>query len=128
VKNKKILVVDDDSTVRELLRLLLEADDVGVIIEGSNGLEALEKASNEKPDLILLDIMMPEVSGLETLRRLKTSSTTANIPVIMLSAKGDRATLQQAKASGALLHIIKPFFPRKLTEKVKEVLKEIKED
>jgi len=124
VKVKKILIVDDDNTVRELLRLLLETDDVGIIIEGANGREALEKANEEKPDLILLDIMMPEVSGLETLRRLKSSPETAKIPVIMLTAKGDPKTLQQAMAAGALFHITKPFFPKKLTERVKKVLRE----
>ncbi|MFQ5580202.1 MAG: response regulator [Nitrospiria bacterium] len=122
MKDKKILIVDDDSTVRELLRLLLETEDVGVIIEGSNGLEALEKAANENPDLILLDIMMPKFSGLETLRRLKASPETAKIPVIMLTAKGDPVSLQQAKELGALLHIRKPFFPKKLTSSIKEVL------
>lgn len=122
MKDKKVLIVDDDASVRELIRLLLETQDVGVIIEGSNGLEALEKATVEKPDLILLDVMMPEMSGLEAIRQLKADPTTAKIPIIMLTARGDQFTLDQVKAAGALLHLTKPFFPGILAERVKEAL------
>ncbi len=79
------------------VRLLLEKDDVGDIIECPDGIDVLEKAVDVKPDLILMDIMMPKVGGLEAFRCLKASPITAEIPVIMRTAKGDQGLLQQAK-------------------------------
>jgi CheY-like chemotaxis protein len=122
MKNKKVLIVDDDTSVRGLLRILLEVDGVGVVIEASNGLVALEKASSEKPDLILLDVMMPLMSGIEVLHRLKGEPTTAKIPVIMLTAMRNQIILEQAKAAGALFLLTKPLSPGKLSAKIREAL------
>lgn len=119
--NKKILIVDDDPSVRQLIRVALREFEV---IEGSNGFEALEKVISEKPDLILLDVMMPKMNGFEVIRRLKADPNTERIPIILLTARGDRSTLERSQQEGVTTYVMKPFSPRSLAEKVKEIMGE----
>jgi len=119
VKGKKVLIVDDDPLLRKLIRVTLRAYEV---IEGSNGIEALEKVASEKPGLILLDVMMPKMNGFEVIRRLKVDPTTAEIPIVLLTARGDRDTLEQGEAAGVIAYITKPFSPRVLAERVAEIM------
>jgi len=122
----KILVVDDEENIRKLVKynLLLDGHDVVVAVDGKEG---LEKAVSENPDLILLDIMMPEIDGLEVCSRLKKNPDTRNIPVFMLSAKGQMQDLEDAFAVGADNYITKPFDVSKLSETIEFKLKNLKE-
>ncbi len=122
----KILVVDDEENIRKLVNynLLLDGYDVAMAVDGKEG---LEKAISEKPDLILLDIMMPEIDGLEVCSRLKKNPETRDIPVFMLSAKGQMQDLEDAFAVGADNYITKPFDVSKLSEIIEFKLKKLKE-
>lgn len=120
---KKILIVDDQIEVRELVQVTLEIGDYQ-ILTAENGQQALEIAHIEHPDIILMDIMMPgsEVDGLEACRRLKANSTTADIPIVMLSAKGQEGDIENGKIAGADDYFTKPFSPIALIEKVESVI------
>jgi DNA-binding response OmpR family regulator len=94
------------------------------MLEASDGLVALEIAEREQPDLILLDVMMPIMDGYETCRRLKANPATADIPVLMLSAKSQKAEQSIGLAAGACDYICKPFTPKDLVAQVRGVLGE----
>ena len=104
---KKILVVDDDPEILELTKKGLEANGYKAIL-ALDGVEGLNKAMEEKPDLILLDIIMPNKDGFEMLRELKANAFTRDIPVIMLSAKGETDFLLKGEKFGAVDYFIKP--------------------
>lgn len=120
---KKILIVDDQIEVRELVQVTLEIGDYQ-ILTAENGQQALEIAHTEHPDIILMDIMMPgsEIDGLEACRRLKANSTTADITIVMLSAKGQEGDIENGKSAGADDYFSKPFSPIALIEKVESVI------
>jgi len=118
---KTILIVDDDDSVRELIRVVLKAYEV---VECCNGLEALEKVGAVKPDLILLDVMMPKMNGFEVIRELKANPETEAIPILLLTARGDRSTLNRSQEEGAVAYFTKPFSPKALALKVDSVLAE----
>jgi two-component system, OmpR family, alkaline phosphatase synthesis response regulator PhoP len=122
----KILVVDDEENIRKLVNynLLLDGYDVVMAVDGKEG---LEKAVSEKPDLILLDIMMPEIDGLEVCSRLKKNPETRHIPIFMLSAKGQMQDLEDAFEVGADNYITKPFDVSKLSEIIMFKLNKLKE-
>jgi two-component system phosphate regulon response regulator PhoB len=122
---KKILIVDDQVEVRELVQVTLEVGDYQ-ILTAENGQQAIDIAEREHPDIILLDIMMPgsKVDGLEACRRLKSDSKTADITIVMLSAKGQSGDLEAGKAAGADDYFTKPFSPIALIDKVEEVMKD----
>jgi len=122
---KKILIVDDQIEVRELVEVTLEIGDYQ-ILSAENGQQAIEIAQAEHPDIILLDIMMPgsDVDGLEACRRLKADPATADITIVMLSAKGQESDLAAGKAAGANDYFTKPFSPIALIEKVEQVMGE----
>jgi CheY-like chemotaxis protein len=105
---KKVLVVDDEQSVRDFFQLMLPAEGLGVLL-ASNGAEALLKARNECPDLILLDWMMPLMDGLTTLKMLKSNEMTCHIPVVMLTAKTQTHDFTEASVEGADAYITKPF-------------------
>ena len=119
--NEKILLVDDEPDFVETLQFFLEANEYQVVT-ATNGEEALEKAIEEEPDLILLDIMMPKMNGLVACRKLKNSKNTISIPIIMVTAKGNREDVAQAARAGANSYIMKPFNLIKLVDKIQEVL------
>ncbi len=116
----KVLVVDDERDVVELIKFLLERDNHRVV-EAFNGREALEKAFAELPDLIVLDIMMPEMDGYTVNARLTENEATRRIPVIILTAKGQMRDVFEM-ASNVAFYMEKPFDPKHLREKIHEVL------
>ncbi len=118
----KILVVDDELAIRDMLTMALEAAGYSIIqAESAQGAHAF--IIDQKPDLILLDWMMPETSGLELLRRLKKNELTEKIPVVMLTAKTEEGDTIAGLESGTDDYIIKPFSPRELVSRVKAVLR-----
>lgn len=120
--NYKILVVDDEEMNLKLIETLLKT--WGYSYETArNGLEALEKAHADPPDLILLDIMMPKMDGYETCRKLKEDSATKNIPVVMLTALADRESRLKGLEAGAIDFISKPFDYTELMARVKNLLR-----
>lgn len=116
----KVLVVDDERQIRDLLQTSLSEEGYEVIV-GSNGEEAIELAKRKNPQVILLDIEMPGVDGIETGKRLKAEEKTRHIPVIMLTALGDRDI--EAYLEGAADVVNKPFDITELTFRVKSLLR-----
>ncbi len=121
----QILVVDDEASIRELLAFNLKKN--GYSVEtAADGREALEKAP--KADLVLLDIMLPEIDGLEVCRRLKSSPQTNGIPIIMLTAKAEEIDRVLGLEMGADDYVVKPFSMRELIARVKAVLRRSHQD
>jgi len=118
---KKILIADDRPEVVELVRVTLEGEDYQ-IIDASDGKEALDKIRGEKPDLVLLDVMMPEMDGFEVLSKLKKDPEAKEIPIIMLTAKGQGVDKEKGRQVGASGYITKPFSPSALLNKIEEIL------
>jgi DNA-binding response OmpR family regulator len=118
----KIMVVDEDADLVRLIQFRLETDGFEVVSCG-DGAAAMKLAEEEHPDLILLDIMMPVMDGMEALRQIKGHRTTGRIPIIMLTAKTDSSSVDAARAMGVAEYIMKPFDPEKLVSKVRKVLK-----
>jgi two-component system KDP operon response regulator KdpE len=114
-----ILVVDDEPRMTRFIRMNLELEGYHVI-EAHNGIEALEKARMELPDLIILDVMMPELDGFETLRMLREIS---NVPVIMLTVRNEEEDKVRGLELGADDYVTKPFSARELASRVKAVLR-----
>ncbi|MFN2506419.1 MAG: response regulator transcription factor [Acidimicrobiales bacterium] len=117
----KVLVIDDDPVILELLRVNFEIEGFDVVSAG-DGREGLEKALSEQPDVILSDIMMPRLDGLQLLSELKRGPRTRNFPVILLSAKAQNAEVQQGLDLGADDYVTKPFDPLELIDRVNAVL------
>lgn len=118
----KILVVDDEASIREMVRFTLELDGHSCL-EASSAQEALPIIVDSRPDLILLDWMMPNVSGLELLRRLRRDDQTREIPVVMLTAKTEENSAVNALDAGADDYIIKPFRGKELVSRIKAILR-----
>ena len=118
-----VLVVDDEADIRELVRLNLELDGHSVIL-ATNGLEALEYAVGEHPDAVILDVMMPEMDGWETLSQMKSSidPVIAHIPVIMLTARADDLDRIRGTIEGAIRYLTKPFSPTELRDEISAAL------
>jgi len=115
----KIMIVDDEKDVVELLSFLLKKDGYEVV-SAYNGREALERVEAEKPDLMLLDIMMPEVDGYTVYTKMAENEATRNIKIMILTAKGQMRDVF-AMATNVAAYIEKPFDPKILREKVKKV-------
>ncbi len=118
---KRILVVDDEVDMVDGIKIMLEADSYEVIT-AFDGQEGLRKAQKESPDLILLDVMMPKMDGFEVLRRLRADSETQDIPVIMLTAKGDTESLFEASSLGSTDFFIKPFDAQELSNFIRRYI------
>lgn len=116
----KILVVDDEQSIRELLEFNLKKNGYETLTT-ADGREALQKA--EGTDLILLDLMLPEIDGIEVCRRLKTAAKTADIPIIMLTAKAEEVDRIIGLEMGADDYVAKPFSMRELMARIKAVLR-----
>ncbi|MDD3852258.1 MAG: response regulator transcription factor [Syntrophomonadaceae bacterium] len=125
MKPYKILVVDDEDYIVELVRFNLEKEGY-LVVSASNGEEALNLVANERPDLILLDIMLPNIDGLEVCRTLKQNPEFNAIPIIMLTAKGDEIDTVLGLEMGADDYIKKPFSPREVIARVKARLRALK--
>ena len=117
----RILVVDDEIYIVHILDFSLGMEGYEVLT-ALDGEQALEKARAEKPDLIVLDIMMPKLDGYETCKRLKADPDTKDVPVILLSAKGRNVDQKVGFEVGADDYITKPFSPRKLVERINAIL------
>ncbi len=119
---EKILVVDDEEDILELLRFNLSREGCQVFC-ASSGEEALRLVRSEIPDLIVLDLMLPGIDGLEVTRRLKSAPNTKHLPIVMLTAKGEEADIVTGLELGADDYVTKPFSPRILVARVKAVLR-----
>ena len=117
----KILVIDDEPDVVWSLKKILEARGYQVITAG-NGVDGLEKASRDNPDLILLDIMMPRKNGFKVLQELKADDATRDIPVIFLSVKGETTNLIEGQRLHATDYVIKPYRTEELLKYIKKYL------
>lgn len=119
---KKILIVEDEIELLELIKTRLEANGF-VVIETKDGQEALDKVFKEKPDLIVLDLMLPKIDGGSVCNQLKKSKEYCHIPILMLTAKDAEADIRLGKLQGADWYMSKPFDPGFLILKINELLK-----
>jgi two-component system, OmpR family, response regulator RpaA len=117
----RILIVEDEPDILELIKVTLFNSSYD-LLEAMDGERGLELAMNSQPDLILLDIMLPKMDGYEVCRRLKANDTTAQIPVLMLTAFGQKREIEAGYKVKADDYIVKPFEPLKLRERVKQFL------
>ncbi len=115
----KVLVADDDPNVREIIRLYFEQQQIHMI-EASDGLEAVEKALNGEPDIVILDVMMPNMDGYEACREILKHS---DLPIIMLTAKGEEFDRVLGLELGADDYVTKPFSPRELVARIKAIFR-----
>lgn len=120
----KILVAEDERDIRELIGFTLRFAGFEVVL-AANGIEAIERAPQEQPDLIMLDVRMPKMTGYEACRRLKENPATSEIPIVFLSAKGQDGEIKEGLNSGAVEYIVKPFAPDDLTDQVKDILRRV---
>lgn len=118
----RILVIDDEEKIRKVLTIHLTAEGYEVVT-AANGFEALRDMEKIKPDLIITDIVMPKVSGLEFTQALKNKVETRGIPIIVISAFSDKETVEAARKLGAAKFLAKPFETKNLLDVVKKVLK-----
>ncbi|HIP95728.1 MAG TPA: response regulator [Anaerolineae bacterium] len=118
----KILIAEDEKDIRDLVVFSLTYGGFEAI-SAANGIEAVAKAEAELPDLILMDVRMPKMSGYEACEKLKLNPSTRDIPVVFLSAKGQEAEIRQGLSAGAEEYILKPFAPDELVRRVQEILR-----
>ena len=118
---KRILICDDDPVILRLLEVNLELEGYSVL-SAHNGEEALQIATAEKPDLVILDIMMPKLDGYQTAERLKSQDETKEIPVVFVSAKAQLSDIEKGKSYGVADYLTKPFDPSDLLEIVERLV------
>jgi DNA-binding response OmpR family regulator len=118
---RKVLVAEDEPDIRGLIKFSLEFIDLEVI-EASNGRDAVDRAAQEQPDLILMDVRMPKLTGYEACKELKEQESTRQIPIVFLSARGQDTEIQHGLELGADEYILKPFAPDQLQQRVKSIL------
>jgi DNA-binding response OmpR family regulator len=119
----RILIAEDERDIRDLIAFTLRFAGHEVITT-ANGEEALNMALETIPDLILLDVRMPRMTGYEACRQIKAEEKTSNIPVVFLSAKGQESEVQTGLDAGATEYILKPFSPDNLTERIRAILRQ----
>ena len=119
---KKILIIDDEPDILELLVLRLEANGYEVT-SATDGQKGLDKARNENPDLIILDLMLPSIDGYKVCRMLKFDERFKKIPIVLFTARTQEADMKLGQEVGADAYITKPFEPNILLSKVAELLK-----
>ena len=117
-----ILVAEDERDIRELIAFSLRFGGFEVE-EAVNGIEAVEKARQLRPDLIIMDVRMPKMTGYEACQELKGADETKDIPIVFLSAKGQEAEIKQGIELGAVDYILKPFEAEQLPKRMDEILK-----
>lgn len=120
---ERILIAEDEPDIRELIRLALQFNGYEVI-SASDGAEAVELASNNSFDLIMLDVRMPRLTGYEACRQMRMMESTKDIPIVFLSAKGQEAEVDEGLEAGADRYILKPFAPIELANEIKQILAE----
>ena len=119
-----LLLVDDDALMRALLKPYLERAGFQTVV-AEDGVRALELVRGEPPEAVILDVVMPEMDGLALLRSLKTDEATKSIPVIIITAKYDRPTEEEAKRWGAAGYLTKPFSPAQLVAEIRRVTRNL---
>jgi two-component system alkaline phosphatase synthesis response regulator PhoP len=119
--NKKILIADDNENIRDALTYLLEDEGYELLL-AKDGADTLRKVRERKPDILFLDIMMPEINGYDVCRTIKNDPDLKSIYVIMLTAKGQVAEQERGKEVGADEYIVKPFSPMEILARVKSLL------
>lgn len=120
----KILIAEDESDIRDLVKFTLEYAGHEVV-QAPNGAAAVELAPQAQPDLILMDVRMPKMTGYEACRVLKATPAVADIPVVFLSAKGQDTEMKEGLEAGAIAYILKPFAPAELMERVASILSDL---
>ena len=118
---KKILIADDEEDVKVVIQLFLESKGYE-ISTAFDGLDTIDRVKEEKPDLIILDIMMPIIDGFEVCKRLKADPESADIPIVMLSAASESESRQKGIDAGAVDYIVKPFEPDQLESVIRGIL------
>lgn len=120
----RVLLVDDELSIRTIVRVNLESDGM-VVAEAADGAQALERVREERPALVLLDVMMPDVDGWQVAEQLASDPDTRDIPVVFISARAAREDRARAQELGAVGYVTKPFDPIQLGEVVRTVLERI---
>jgi DNA-binding response OmpR family regulator len=121
MSNPLILIAEDERDIRELIVFTLQLDGFKVV-QAANGEEAVKKAGEIMPDLILMDVRMPKMTGFEACKALKADERTKGIPVVFLSAKGQDTEVKTGLELGASDYLLKPFAPDELSERVNNIL------
>ena len=119
----KVLVVDDEPVIRMLVQATLSQDERYDLLVAEDGVQAVEIAQAERPDLIILDVRMPHMTGFEACRALREDPATANVHIVMLTAMGQDTDIEQGYAAGADDYFLKPFLPDELLDKVRSTLR-----
>ncbi len=119
--NKSILVADDDPMIRSLLRVILETANY-TVFEAQNGTEAVEKAKQIQPDVLILNIQMPQMDGITVCQTLRREETTAVLPIVILSGQAHITAVNRGLLAGANRYMIKPMTPSALLKNVYEML------
>lgn len=120
-KQPVVLVADDEEDIKVVLRMFLEA--VGYeVVTAFDGLDALEQIKSTKPDVVLMDIMMPVIDGIEVVRQMKATPGIRDIPVVMLTAAAQSDMVEKAIQAGAADYIVKPFEPETVQKAIEKVL------
>ncbi|HTP00804.1 MAG TPA: response regulator [Anaerolineales bacterium] len=117
----KILIAEDEPDIRELVAFMLRFAGYEVLA-ASNGEEAVQTANRDRPDLILMDVRMPKMTGYDACRIMKATPELRDVPVVFLSAKGQESEIQSGLEAGAEEYLLKPFSPDELTNRVRSIL------
>lgn len=120
-RGKKVLVAEDDPDIQDLIAFCLEYAGFAVTL-ASDGEEAVAKAETEHPDLILLDVRMPRLTGYEACETVKSQASTRDIPVVFISARGQESEIKYGLGLGAVEYILKPFAPDELCRRLSAIL------
>ncbi len=118
---KKILVVDDEKMIRDLVGFRLR-DEGYQIVSAQSGKEALARIEKEHPDLVVLDVMMPDICGIDVCKRIRARGAIAGVKILMLSALGTNQDIEAGIASGADAYMTKPFRSKQLFDKIEELI------
>ena len=118
----RILIVDDSPTIRKMVRVCLQAPDGPAFLEAATGLEAIEQLAVAPVDLIVLDLNMPDLHGIDVLQFLRGHARYRDVPVVVLTTRGDETSRQKAAESGATTYLTKPFTPPVLAATVRALL------
>lgn len=121
----KIVIAEDEKDIRNLVIFTLNNLAGHEVFAAKNGEEAVQKVRDELPDLILLDVRMPKMTGYEACEIIKKDESIKNIPLVFLSAKGQDQEIQTGLGLGAIKYILKPFSPDQLTAEVKQILEQV---
>ncbi len=120
--NKTIMTVDDSASIRQMVGFTLKKEGVYQIVEAVDGKDALNKLNTVRPHIVITDLNMPNVDGLELIRAIRANPATKFVPIIMLTTESQDTMKQKGKAAGATGWIVKPFKPEQLLAVVKKVL------